>query len=465
MDQKIKKEILINVLPHETRVAIIENSIFREVYFERENHRGIVGNIYKGKVIRVLPGMQAAFIDIGLDKAGFLHVSDIMPLSNEDTNLHEITTAKAHIRNWIREGQEILVQIMKDPIGSKGARLTTHISYASRFLVSIPSLNTIGISSRINSPEVRESIKEKIKVVLGSPNPQGYIVRTIAEFAGEECFKNDILFLSKLTDEVMTSSNSIKCPGLVYEDFRLHTRSLRDFADDNVTRILVDNGDVYGELKQFSEKYTSGVFKKLEFYNSKVPLFDTYDVEGLIDKALDRKVQLKSGGYLIFDQTEAMVTIDVNTGAYVGQINLEETIFKTNIEAAKEIASHLRLRNLGGIIVVDFIDMINDNHKLKVLTTLRELVEQDRSRTSISDFSKLGLVEISRKRITDSLLNYLCKPCSQCNGTGMIKSIQTVWYEIFRKIIRESKNTHASERFLVAASTQVIDYLLHDEKI
>ena len=464
MEHKVKTEILMNVTPHETRVTIVEDGIFQEVHFERENQRGIVGNIYKGKVIRVLPGMQAAFVDIGLDRAGFLHVSDIMPLLSENSEPVDYNSAGAEVRKWVREGQEILVQVAKDPLGTKGARLTAHLSIASRHLVHMPDMKHLGVSCRIEGEEIREVLKEKMKAALEIDKPKGYIVRTVAENVSVSILKEDVIFLTKLRESIIKKSKTIKCPGLIYEDLRLPVRTLRDLVDDSVDRVRVDNIKTYQELLGFSKSFIPNVYNKLDYYDSENPIFDMYGIEDDLDKALGKRVPLKSGGYLLIEQTEAMVTIDINTGAYVGLVNLEETIFKTNLEAAKAIGRQLRLRNLGGIIIIDFIDMMDDDHKQQVLNQLKGVLERDSARTNISGFSDLGLVEMSRKRTQESLVQYLCDDCSYCGGFGKMKSMQTICYEIFREIQHEAK-AYSANGFLVVGSSILIELLMNEESI
>ncbi|MBK2126056.1 ribonuclease G [Fangia hongkongensis] len=462
MSNTTKAEILMNIEPHEKRVAIIENGVLQEVHIERENQRGIVGNIYKGKIIRVLPGMQAAFVDIGLERSGFLHVSDVMPIASDENAGIDLNSKEADVRKWLREGQSILVQVLKDPLGTKGARLSAHLSLASRYLVHMPDLDHIGISLRIESEQERDRLQSVMKEALSQEHPRGFIIRTVAEGLSAEALRKDIIFLQNLWQDVVDSSSTVTKPGVVYQDLSLATRTLRDLANDRVEKIRVDNLDLYSELCRFSDKFVPGVREKLECYHSNVPIFDMYAVEDALAKAIERKVPLKSGGYIIIDQTEAMTTIDVNTGAYVGMVNLEETIFKTNLEAVYVIARQLRLRNLGGIIIIDFIDMSDEEHKELVLEALGKALEQDYARTTFSGLSELGLVEMTRKRTQESLVQFLCEPCSMCQGKGKIKTVQTVCYEIFREIKRESK-AYQSSGFIVVASSQVVDALQNDE--
>ena len=458
----VKAEILMNIAAHEKRVAVIENGVLQEVHIERENQRGIVGNIYKGKIIRVLPGMQAAFVDVGLERSGFLHVSDVMPIASDENAGIDLNSKEADVRHWLREGQSILVQVLKDPLGSKGARLSAHLSLAARYLVHMPDLDHIGISLRIESEDERERLQKVMKEAIGSEYPRGFIMRTVAEGLSPEELRKDINFLQNLWQDVLDSASTVTKPGVVYQDLSLVMRALRDFANDKVERIRIDNIDMYSELCRFSDKFVPGVREKLELYRSDTPVFDMYGVEEELSRALERKVSLKSGGYIIIDQTEAMTTIDVNTGGYVGMVNLEETIFKTNLEAVRVITRQLRLRNLGGIIIIDFIDMSEGEHKKQVLEALEKALALDYARTTFSQLSDLGLVEMTRKRTQESLSQYLCEPCPMCQGKGRIKAVQTVCYEIFRDISREA-NAYQSNGFLVVASTAVIDSLQNDE--
>jgi ribonuclease G len=462
LEPQIKAEILTNITPHETRVAIIENGVLQEIHVERENQRGIVGNIYKGKIIRVLPGMQAAFVNIGLEKAGFLHVSDVMPICSEEDEEIDLNSAQADVRKWLRDGQEILVQVMKDPLGTKGARLTAHLSLASRYLVYIPDLDHIGVSLRIESEPERNRLQSIMQDALETDMPSGFIVRTVAEGITEGKIKWEIEFLKRLWDEISSNSAASNAPTIVYEDLNLSARVLRDYVNDNVDKVRIDNLDKYSELCHFADKFVPGVRDRMDYYAGEEPIFEMYGVEQELESALDRRVQLKSGGFLIIDQTEAMITIDVNTGAYIGKVNLEETIFKTNLEAAKSIGRQLRLRNLGGIIIIDFIDMNDAEHAETVLSTFKQVLARDYARTNVGEISPLGLVEMTRKRTQESLMKYMCEPCKTCGGKGLIKTVQTICYEIFREILRESK-AYTSDGFMIVASHQVIDALVTDE--
>jgi len=456
-------EILMNVSPSETRVALVENGLVQEVYIERIRNKGLVSNIYKGKVVRVLPGMQAAFIDIGLERAGFIHASDFATgACNKDSNE---PVAVKEIRELVREGQSLLVQVTKEPISSKGARLTTQISVSARNLVFMPFANHVGISVKIEDEDERCRLKLLIEKALEETTEAkagGFIVRTFAEGCCEEEIVSDIPFLYKLWQSIDAASKREKAPARVYEDLPLYMRTLRDLVKPRIEKVRIDCAEAYERMCSFTDKYLPEISPKLEHYTNDRPLFDLNGVEGELDKALQTKVTLKSGGYLVIEQTEAMVTIDVNTGAFVGHRNLEETIFKTNLEAATAISRQLRLRNLGGIIILDFIDMTDCEHQRQVLRTLEKAVEGDRARTSITCLSDLGLVEMTRKRTRESLGQTMCEPCPVCLGRGELKTPQTVCYEIFREILREAR-AYDNEKFLVLASQAVIDCLLDEE--
>lgn len=452
---RMSEEILINVTPVETRVAVVENGMLQEVYIERTSKRGIVGNIYKGKVVRVLPGMEAAFVDIGLERAAFIHVSDIV----KET---ESTEEAPDIRLLLREGQSLVVQVIKDPIGTKGARLTTQLSIASRYLVYMPGMAHIGISQRIEDELERERLKVLVQSCSEEQDDAGYIIRTAAEGAGEEEFSADIRFLQRLWNKLEQRIKSSGDTSVIYQDLPLYMRAIRDLVKPHSEKIRIDSRESFGNVKDFAENFLIDVSERLEYYPGERPIFDLYSIEDEIQKALSRKVQLKSGGYLIIDQTEAMTTIDVNTGAFVGHRNLEETIFKTNLEAARTIGRQLRLRNLGGIIILDFIDMEDEEHQRQVLRMLEKMLERDHARTTVSCVSELGLVEMTRKRTTESLGQTLCEPCSVCKGTGYLKTAETVCYEIMREILRVNRAYDASV-YMVMAAQNVIDRLLDEE--
>ena len=453
----MNEEILINVTPQETRVAVVENGMLQELLLERSNKLGMVGNIYKGKVRRVLPGMQAAFIDVGLDRAAFLHASDI--ISQRDSGCDTETRL---IEEMLSEGQTLLVQVIKDPLGTKGARLTTQITIPSRYLVLMPQTKCLGVSSKLEDEDERHRLKAAVAELAGETRTEGYIVRTAAEGVGNEALRTDINYLQKLWTIIRERELTAKPGDIVYEELNLMMRTLRDFIDENVAKVLVDSRVAFRRMSDFSEKFLPEFSERLEPYTGERPLFDLYNIEDEIQKALQSKVQLKSGGYLIIDQTEAMTTIDVNTGAYVGHRNLEETIFKTNLEAAQAIARQLRLRNLGGIIILDFIDMQHEEHKRQVLRAFEKCIDKDHAKCYLTEISRLGLIEMTRKRTRESLEHILCESCPTCAGRGSVKTAQTVCYEIFREILRESRQFD-SDKLLILASQEVVDLLLDEE--
>lgn len=464
-------EILINVTPQESRVAVLENGILQEILIERSSKQGIVGNIYKGKVLRVLPGMEAAFIDIGLDKAAFLHASDLRfpaeMIFNGDTPSETIEPLP--IGKLLHVGKEVLVQVIKDPLGTKGARLTMHVTIPSRYIVLMPDTETVGVSSKIENEDERarlkgiiNSSKEEYATRVGKENSFGYIVRTAADGIEEEALKADINFLELLWQKVNENAASSGSNQSLYSDLPLVHRVLRDMASESIDVITVDSRESHAKLLVFSNTFIPELAEKIELYKGNRPIFDLHGVEDEIQKSLKRKVQLKSGGYLIIDQTEAMTTIDVNTGGFVGHRNLEETIFKTNLEAAQALARQLRLRNLGGIIILDFIDMQQEDHKGQVVMALEKALANDPAKTAVTTLSSLGLVEMTRKRTRESLEHVLCESCTTCEGRGYIKTASTVCYEIFREILREFRQFDARE-LLVLASQDVTDLLLDEE--
>ncbi len=487
-------ELLVNVTPREIRVALIESGVLQEVFIERANRRGLVGNIYKGRVCRVLPGMQAAFVDVGLDRAAFLHVSDIAdtdakqvrdaPASDKDVTAPAEAEATPIIRNeasitdLVRDGQDVLVQVIKDPLGTKGARLTTHVSIPSCYLVYMPGASMIGVSQRIEDAEERQRLRELVRhgvwrgsggngaagEVIGDDwTPEdGYIVRTAAEGCSGEIIENDMTFLRKLWESIHAHAASVNGPGIVHEDLPLVIRTLRELSSTTIERVRIDSRETLARVLGFTSRFLPEMSPHIEFYADEGPIFDLYAVGDEIQKALHRRVQLKSGGHIVIDQTEAMTTVDVNTGGFVGHRNFDETVFKTNLEAAQTIARQLRLRNLGGIIIIDFIDMSSEVHKRQVLRALEKALARDHTRTHISNVSPLGLVEMTRKRTRESLEHVLCDPCPTCNGRGSIKSADTVCYEIFREILREARQFD-TERLLVIASPEVAGRFVDEE--
>jgi len=451
-------EVLINLTPMETRVAVVENGVLQEAFIERSRRRGIVGNIYKGKVARVLPGMQAAFIDIGLERAAFIHANEVMP---PNTPADE----QVSISQLLHQGQPLVVQVTKDPIGSKGARLTTHLSVPSRYLVYMPDSPHTGVSQRIEDDRERERLRGLVDTCLAgvdTPVCGGFIIRTAAEGVGEEELITDMQFLLRLWRKVEQRKGSALAPSCIYDDLPLFIRTLRDVMRDDIEKVRIDSRENYHRLVEFAEEFMPGMVERIEYYPGERPIFDLFSVEDEIQKALGRKVQLKSGGYLVIDQTEAMTTIDVNTGGYVGHRNLEETIFKTNLEAATTIARQLRLRNLGGIIIIDFIDMEDSEHQRQVLRVLEKSLERDHAKNKLTGVTELGLVQVTRKRTRESLEQTLCEPCPTCQGRGTLKTPETVCYEIFREILREER-AYSPETYMVLASQAVVDRLLDEE--
>tara|TARA_R110000737_G_scaffold53907_13_gene75837 strand:- start:4988 stop:6451 length:1464 start_codon:yes stop_codon:yes gene_type:complete len=451
-------ELLINVTPSETRVALIENGSLQEVHVEREARRGLVGNIYLGKIIRVLPGMQAAFVDINLGKAAFLHASDINSklILNEDSHSEQVPD----IRNLVHEGQHIVVQVVKDPLGTKGARLTTDITIAARYLVLMPDANHAGISQRIEDPAERNRLKSIVTPYCGEDH--GFIVRTAAEGAKIKELQHDAEFLRRVWAKVIERKARKQTKDPIYQDLSLAFRVLRDFVGVSLERIRIDSKLTYQQLVEFTSEFVPNLAPVMEYYPGERPIFDLFDVESEIQRSLHRKIELKSGGYLIIDQTEAMTTIDINTGAFVGHRNLEETIFNTNIEATQAIARQLRLRNLGGIIIVDFIDMNDKEHQRRVLHSLDVAMAKDNVKYSLSGFSALGLVEMTRKRTRESLEHILCGECEVCHGRGYVKTVETVCFEILREIVRVNR-AYDADKFIVYASSSVSESLTNDE--
>lgn len=545
MNQATSEEIIINCAPIETRAAVLDNGVVQELYIERESHRGRVGGIFRGKVLRVLPGMQAAFVDIGFERAAFIHAKDIyarppaptqtepklpedLPQSpsksssvkavtsvDEQTLLEplmagsgipsnvvtsnvtpsfmvpnvvvpeprelEETTSEAvvvkpepratqkdfqipDIRELVTEGQSLVVQVAKDQIGTKGARLTTHLSIPSRYLVLMPLVNHVGVSQRIEDEAERSRLREiieRLRAQLGDQMP-GIILRTAAEEAPEEALERDFNFLVKLWADIKPKLDRVPPGQAILEDLPLYLRILRDMLRPQVERVRVDSRSVYEKLKAFARQFLPDYEARIEYYTGDRPLFDLYGVEEEINRALQREVTLKSGGHVVFDQTEAMATIDVNTGAFVGSRNLEETIFKTNLEAAQAIARQLRLRNLGGIVIIDFIDMLDEEHSRQVIRTFEKALEKDHVKTKITSLSELGLLEMTRKRTRESLERILCHACPVCSGRGTLKTPETICFEIYRELIREARQYNASG-YLVIASQEVVDRLLDEE--
>lgn len=457
----MSEEILINVTPRETRVALVENGMLQEVSIERARRRGYVGNIYKGRVSRVMPGMQAAFVEVGLDRTAFLHANDLARPPQDAEAADAVPPVVPPIHELVREGQEIIVQVVKDPIGSKGARLTTHLSIPSRYLVLLPYVRTLGVSVRIEDELERNRLKELMQQ-LTVDRQQGFILRTNAEGVASEPLEADIAFLERLWCSIVENMATAKVGDRVYEELPLSLRALRDFLKPHVEKVRIDSRESFDRVVRFTEEFIPEYTERLEHYPGERPLFDLYGVEDEIQRALRRETPLKSGGHLVIDQTEAMTTIDVNTGGFLGHRNLEETVYKTNLEAAQAIARQLRLRNLGGIIIIDFIDMVDNEHKRQVLRTLEKSLARDHAKTTVYEMSPLGLVEMTRKRTMESLERQLCEPCLYCEGRGTVKSAETVGYEIFREITRAVRQFEARS-VLVLAQPLVVQRILDEE--
>jgi ribonuclease G len=453
-------EILVNASTHEARAAVVENGVLQEVFLERTSRRGLISNIYKGRVSRVLPGMQAAFIEIGMERTAFLHASDIFDPRHADTGIEPPRTE--NIRSLVAEGNEILVQVVKDPLGTKGARLTTYITLPSRYLVYMPKGRGVGVSARIENESERERLRAAVQAGIEPGENAGYIVRTAAEDASAEAVRNDMAYLRKLWEFVRQTGLRTQPGNLVHADLPLHLRVLRDLLRPDVDKVLIDQASAHREMREFAAAFMPDALPRIDLYSEARPVFELHHVEEEIQKALDRKVSLKSGGYVIIDQTEAMTTIDVNTGAFVGHRNLEETIFRTNLEAAVTIARQLRLRNLGGIIIIDFIDMEEPDHRRQVIQALEKALADDHVKTSISSVSPLGLVKMTRKRTRESLEHLLCQPCPTCEGRGFVKTAETVCYEVFREIVRQSRQFEC-QQLMVLAHQDVIERLLDEE--
>lgn len=459
----MSEEILINVTPRETRLALIENGLLQEIFLERRSRSGHVGDIYLGKVVRVMPGMEAAFVDIGLERAAFLHNTDILPIGADGMEVRSDTPVD--IQRQLREGQFIVVQVAKDPIGTKGARLTTHLTLPSRHLVYLPRNSHIGISQRLEDEAERDRLEQLLHQCLEEESLQdqgGFIIRTAAEGASADELKEDIRFLHKLWAAVERRIEKSEEVRVLYRDLPLYLRAVRDLITPQIEKIRLDTKEAFDEVGLFMRDFIPECQTRVELYQGERPIFDVYGIDDEIEKALGRQVKLKSGGDLIIDQTEAMTTIDVNTGAYLGSKNHAETVLKTNLEAATAIARQLRIRNLGGIIILDFIDMVDPEHQRQVLRTLNKALEKDHARTMVTTISELGLVEMTRKRTRESLGQILCCPCPVCSGRGRVKTTETICYEIFREIVRVAR-AYENDELLVMASQGVVDRLLDEE--
>jgi ribonuclease G len=458
----MQQDILINWSPQETRVAIVEHGAVQELHVERTLERGLVGNVYLGKVARVLPGMQSAFIDIGLERAAFLHVADVWhpPADGESLSASRASQPMIPIEKQVFEGQALMVQVIKDPIGTKGARLSTQISIAGRLLVFLPQDDHIGVSQKI-PPAQRDELRNRMQTLAGNQGG-GFILRTNGEDATDAELSDDISYLRKAWARIKDASVRLPPQSLLHQDLNLLQRVLRDLVGESTQTIRVDSREQFDALKAFGSEFMPMAVEKLQHYKGERPIFDLYAIDEEIAKALARRVDLKSGGYLIVDQTEALTTVDVNTGGFVGARNFDDTIFKTNLEAAQAIARQLRLRNLGGIIIADFIDMAREDHRDAVLAEFKKQLARDRVKTMAGGFSQLGLVEMTRKRTRESLAHMLCEPCPTCEGKGIVKTARSVTYDIFREILREARQFNPRE-FRVVASPKVIELFLDEE--
>ena len=459
----MSQDVLINWSPQETRVAVVENGVVQELQVERSLERGLVGNVYLGKVARVLPGMQSAFIDIGLDRAAFLHVADLMSSiasRHTDVDAGSPAVAPQPIEKQLFEGQAMMVQVLKDPIGTKGARLTAQISIAGRLLVFLPQDNHIGVSQKI-PPKQRDDLRKRMHLLSGDLGG-GFILRTNAEDAQDVELLEDITYLRKTWARIKDTALRVKPASVLHQDLNLLQRVLRDVVSDEVQSIRIDSREQFNKLKGFAAEFMPATLNKLQHYAGERPIFDLFSIDDDIARALGRRVDLKSGGYLIIDQTEALTTVDVNTGGFVGARNFDDTIFKTNLEASQAIARQLRLRNLGGIVIVDFIDMIKENHQDAVLEEFKKQLARDRVKTTLNGFSSLGLLEMTRKRTRESLAHQLCEPCDACGGKGMVKTARSVTYDILREILREARQFNPRE-FRVVASAKVVELFLDEE--
>jgi len=454
------QEILINVTPQETRVAVVENGLLQELQIERSTARGIVSNIYVGKVVRILPGMQAAFIDIGLERTAFLHSSDIDPGTMDGTSGK--VKEDDCISRKLHDGQKLVVQVIKDPLGSKGARLTTRLAIPARNLVFLPYSSHIGISQRIEGDSERKRLKGIVKSHV-KDEAGGYIIRTIAETATEAEIHSDVAILQKIWQQLQLKLKGSEIGDVIYRDLPLAVRTVRDMVRDNVERLRIDSRETWKLANDLAAEYLPELAEKVEYYPGERPIFDLYSIEDEIQKALSRVVPLKSGGHIVIDQTEAMITIDVNTGTFVGHRNQEETLFKTNLEAAQAIARQLRLRNIGGIIIIDFIDMVEIEHQRQVLRALKRGLSKDPAKNYITEMTSLGLLEVTRKRTRESLEHILCEVCPVCQGKAVVKTAQTICYDIFREIMRDSREYEAVS-YRILASEKVIDMLLNEEQ-
>ena len=471
--------LLINATPYEIRIALVEHGNLVEFYLERPVEKNLVGNIYQGRVVRVLPGMQAAFVDLGLERTGFLYVDDVRTdnrhyedsIGKNDCQsccddppevVQEGIDPQESIADLLTEGQKVMVQICKEPLGSKGARLTCNITLPCRNLVYMPMTDHIGISRKVEDDEDRERLREEIEKLR--PQDAGFIVRTVAEISSREDLEADMEFLLHLWGEIKDRATDAAVPSMVYEDLDITQRAVRDLFTPDIQRVVVDDKTTFERVCSFVETFVPQLRNRVALYENEIPLLDAYGVEIEISRALEKKVWLRSGGYIIIESTEALTVVDVNTGRYVGRKDLEETIFKTNMEAAKEIAYQLRLRNIGGIIIIDFIDMEHESHREEVFNALQEAVKKDKSRSNILKVSEFGLVQMTRKRDRENLSQMMCEVCMYCGGNGLLKSRRSVCYEIFRKISNDNHKIPGNS-VTIRVHPDVADLMLKDETL
>jgi ribonuclease G len=462
------KDIIVNYAPHETRVAVMEGGMLCELFHERDREQRLVGNIYKGRVLKVLPGMESAFVDIGVERAAFLYIDDILDhreLIDEDEEEPSRPARKkakeGNIESILQEGQDVLVQVSKGPIGTKGARITNHISLPGRNLVYMPASTTLGVSRQISDDRERARLKNLVAKLR--PEVGGFIIRTVADGRTEEDLHSDINYLVSLWEDILERYRQVEAPALLHSDLNVIFRTIRDMFSTDVRRLVLDHKQRYQEVRQFVRNFLPRYASMVELFDREAPIFDYYGIEAEIERALSQKVWLRSGGYLIIDQTEALTAIDVNTGRFVGKESHEKTILRTNLEAAEEIVYQLQLRNIGGIIIIDFIDMESAQHRQMVYQTLKDHLRNDKARSKILQISEMGLVEMTRKRDRENLSRYLCDPCPYCDGTGQIKSPQTVTYEIFREI-RRTCQLNGKGSVSVYVHPDVFQYLQTEER-
>ncbi|MBE9522232.1 MAG: Rne/Rng family ribonuclease [Proteobacteria bacterium] len=472
-------ELVINARPHETRVALVENGVVVELYINRGSEQELMGNIYLGRVVRVLPGMQAAFVDIGIDKPAFLYVADVyndarhweqvmLQEGDEDNNsenesplrMRQLKNFDINIEGLLQEGQDIMVQVSKEPIGTKGARLTSYITLAGRHLVFMPTIDHIGVSRKIEGEKERTRLRKIIQELR--PSGEGFIVRTVSERAPKEKLKSEMEFLNRLWKTIQKRKETSSTPNLLHKELTITLRAVRDLFTKEIDRLVIDSREEYQAIMEFIENFVPSLKYSVELYEGREPLFDAYGIEMEISRALDKKIWLKSGGYIVIESTEALATIDVNTGSYVGKRNLEETIVKTNLEAVKEIAYQIRFRNIGGLIVIDFIDMDRESDREKVFLALKEALEKDRAKTTVLNLSELGLIEMSRKRTRENINLFLTEACFYCDGRGRLKSSTTICYDIFRDLERETVSDEGGKAYLLV--NPEIERILKEEE-